>query len=345
MTTNKSGWGFGFLLSAVLSTGGAAQTWNAANDFSTSVNPAGAWSYGWKQSAAATFTLYTTTTLSCGSVEGWHAGGAPTAVKNTSSTAACCFFWRMPPQSLDFHPGQGGERSTYRWTAPYAGTFAVAADFAGIDYQAPTTSDVEVDVNGSVVYSLFINSYSAGTDCLTTLYVPAGSYQGAHALALGDHIDVSVGWGANGNYFGDTTLVSIVITGSPPATATPVGNGCGAGSIAPVLSVTPPVIGQAITFSIANGAPFAGGALFASTPPAGSIPLGAGCMIYLDLATYFPLFDPIATNASGAWSVGIVLPYDAGLFGFQVALQGALYPTAGPLGIDLTNGVLATVGL
>ena len=39
-----------------------------------------------------------------------------------------------------------------------------------------------------------------------------------------------------------------------------------------------------------------------------------------------------------------MIPTVSALVGLQVALQGVLFPTSGPLGVDLTNGVLATVG-
>jgi hypothetical protein len=160
----------------------------------------------------------------------------------------------------------------------------------------------------------------------------------------GDTIDTSVGFGSNGNYYGDATLASIVITGSYAASATPVGSGCG-GAGAPLLSCNPPVIGQNVTFSITNGTPLVSGALFASTVPAAPIVLGSGCAVYLDLATYFPLINPLATDSSGAWLLTLPVPNDAGLVGLTLALQAALFGTAGPLGLDITNGLDVMVGL
>jgi hypothetical protein len=38
------------------------------------------------------------------------------------------------------------------------------------------------------------------------------------------------------------------------------------------------------------------------------------------------------------------MPSDPSLQGVQAALQGALFGTAGPLGFDLSNGLIVTVG-
>jgi hypothetical protein len=38
------------------------------------------------------------------------------------------------------------------------------------------------------------------------------------------------------------------------------------------------------------------------------------------------------------------LPADPSLVGVQVALQIALFGTSGPLGFDLSNGLIATIG-
>ena len=71
--------------------------------------------------------------------------------------------------------------------------------------------------------------------------------------------------------------------------------------------------------------------------------LGPGCMVYLDLASVVPVF-PVTTNGSGGSSIGFGVPPDPTLVGVQVALQVALFNTAGPLGVDVSNGVIATIG-
>jgi hypothetical protein len=60
----------------------------------------------------------------------------------------------------------------------------------------------------------------------------------------------------------------------------------------------------------------------------------------LDLATFSPL-TPVSANAIGFWASTSALPLDPSLVGVQGALQIALFGTAGRLGIDLSNGLIA----
>ena len=60
-------------------------------------------------------------------------------------------------------------------------------------------------------------------------------------------------------------------------------------------------------------------------------------------ATFAELF-PLAADPTGAWGVAVFLPADGNLVGLQVALQIVLVPTAGPFGLDLSNGLYLTLG-
>lgn len=320
----------------------SAQTFDAANDFSLASNPNGAWSYGWKPGLGGPFALFPGTG-GCG-VATWTTGAPLSVGKNLSSTAVCCATWSMPGYQMLYHPGNSGERATLRWTAPFAGNFGVSMTASGADFAYPTTTDVALEVNAALVSQQYINSYGNGAPCASNTYTPAISSGGSFILAAGGTIDVSVGFGSNGSYFGDATLVAVTITGPYTASSTPVGAGCGGGPAAPVLSCTPPVIGQNVTIAIANGTPLTSGGLFMSPPPAAPTPVGGGCTVYLDLATYQPLIQPITTDAAGNWSIVLGVPNDNALAGLSVMLQAALFPTAGPLGLDITNGVLVTAG-
>jgi hypothetical protein len=109
-----------------------------------------------------------------------------------------------------------------------------------------------------------------------------------------------------------------------------------------VLQATPAALGVTVTLSITNAVPSTPGLLFASAPAAVPLPIGGGCSVYLDLASLTELF-PFTTSATGAWSTSVLVPSDAGLVGAQFALQAVVLPTAGPLGLDLSNGLLITV--
>ena len=52
----------------------------------------------------------------------------------------------------------------------------------------------------------------------------------------------------------------------------------------------------------------------------------------------------MATNGTGAFGLGVLIPLDASLVGAQAAVQAALFNTAGPLGFDLSNGLIMVIG-
>ena len=121
-----------------------------------------------------------------------------------------------------------------------------------------------------------------------------------------------------------------------------VGAGCG-GAGMPVFGCNPPRIGQSVLLTLTSGTPNAAGFLYESGVPVAPYPLGSGCEVQLELASAFPAF-PLMTDGTGAWSQGFVIPPDPNLAGIQAAFQAALFSTSGPLGFDLSNGLIATVG-
>jgi hypothetical protein len=127
-----------------------------------------------------------------------------------------------------------------------------------------------------------------------------------------------------------------------PATVVSVGTGCG-GAGMPVFSCTAPRIGQNVTFSLTQGTPNASGFIYYSGVPAAPIVLGSGCTVEVDLATFGTLL-PVVADATGAWSVTLGPVDPNSVVGLQVALQIALFGTSGPLGFDISNGLIATVG-
>jgi hypothetical protein len=110
-----------------------------------------------------------------------------------------------------------------------------------------------------------------------------------------------------------------------------------------VLACSSPRIGQSGVVTLIDGTPGVSGFVWAGGIPAAPYVLGSGCTVEVDLATAFPIF-PVTTNSSGHWITGFALPPDPALVGIQAAMQAALFNTAGPLGLDLSNGVIATVG-
>jgi hypothetical protein len=111
----------------------------------------------------------------------------------------------------------------------------------------------------------------------------------------------------------------------------------------PGLSSNAPRIGHDLVFSLTQATPNGSGVLYYSGVPAAPLTLGSGCIVELDLAT-FNAFAPVVANPTGSWATTVAVPADVSLAGFQVALQIALFGTAGPFGLDISNGLIVTVG-
>jgi hypothetical protein len=125
-------------------------------------------------------------------------------------------------------------------------------------------------------------------------------------------------------------------------TVTTLGTGCG--TTTPLLVSTVPHFGQTFTLSVSQAPAATSGLVFFGAPALNPIALGSGCNVFIDLATLVQWL-PFATDASGGpWSTSFMLPNTPTLIGAEVALQAALFPTAAPLGIDITNGLLETFG-
>jgi len=104
-----------------------------------------------------------------------------------------------------------------------------------------------------------------------------------------------------------------------------------------------PRIGHDLVFALTQATPNGSGTLYYSGVPATPISLGSGCFVELDLAT-FNAFAPVVADPAGSWATTVPVPADVSLVGFQVALQIAIFGTAGPLGLDISNGLIVTVG-
>ncbi|MEM7205615.1 MAG: ELWxxDGT repeat protein [Planctomycetota bacterium] len=120
----------------------------------------------------------------------------------------------------------------------------------------------------------------------------------------------------------------------------------GVGATCPTLGTTlrlqsdDPVQGAVANVSIAGAAPSTAGALWLALP---GRPVAAGpCLLHLDAAS--TAFVGAITPAAGRWNLPVPVPALPGLRGLRVAWQALLAPAAGPLGADLTNTVVWTLG-
>jgi hypothetical protein len=180
---------------------GSARCWadDIAGSFSLASNPNGAWTYG--SLSGSTFTPFTVSSSAVASGFWTTASGFPVVVANNTGSNALYSTWDLPTDMLNLHPDPTGIESDVRWTAPSAGTYSIDGLFEGVDYAGPTTTDVNILLNGSSLFSDNINSY----------LVPS-TFSLVETLNAGDTIDFAVGYGENDNYSFDSTGLSGSIT-------------------------------------------------------------------------------------------------------------------------------------
>lgn len=178
-----------------------AATSDAAAEFSATNNPNGVWNYGWLDTLG---TFYLSVGFVRDGLDGWGGfiagNGNPSVLHNgTSSTIMLAEILPVPPGALVVHPGPNDEKQIVRWTAPAAGSYAVAATFTRIHSGG---TDVHVLHNGSSIFDGAVNSTTNVASFLATLV----------SVNAGDAIDFAVGVGSDGDFVGDSTTLTAVIT-------------------------------------------------------------------------------------------------------------------------------------
>lgn len=181
----------------------SVRSYDADADFSPLQNPDGAWSYGYRAAGGA-FTPYASRGNIWGNpgTDSWSRDGATCPFitrNNTNSTITYAGVVAQPPGLLNLHPGQAGERSTVRWTAPSAGTYAFNGVFQGIDTTG-TTADALVTHNGAGIFSGSVASNQAS------------AFSISRNVAAGDTVEFSVGYGPNGNFNNDSTGLAVNVS-------------------------------------------------------------------------------------------------------------------------------------
>jgi len=199
----------------------AAINHNAATDFSATSNANGVWSFGYQYPTLGTGFNLATANGSFLGFDYWSPSGNqgnfanPSAIHN--ATSSLIFFGgsaELDAGQLALHPGQLGEYSIARFTAAVTGTYSFSAGFIGQDRVIGTTSDVHLLLNGAALFSGNINGY----------HNTASSGTFVRVLGVGHTIDVAVGLGSNGHYYGDTTGIDFNVYIVPtPGAATLLG--------------------------------------------------------------------------------------------------------------------------
>jgi probable HAF family extracellular repeat protein len=226
----------------------------------------------------------------------------------------------------------------FRWT-PGAG-------FVVFGSAAPQTAAWAMNASGTVVgrspvggvYRPVIFADGLGMVDLNTLINPASGWNLLHATDINDAGQI-VGYGHFGP-MGETHAFRL--DPAPGPSMVFAGPGCASGS-PPVLFSTLPHLAQALTLTLTQAQVGLTGAVVLSIPPPFSLPLGGGCVAYVDVGA-FATVAPVAIDSAGSWLMTLTIPNDPLLLGAQFALQAVLYPTSGPLGLDLSNGLFGTIG-
>ena len=190
---------------------------SAAEGFSATQNPSGAWSYGYQASAGAPFTLFVNNNNIFGLEPGlstWYLTNAfnlPALIHNATGSPKSYYGATHPPDLLNLFPGTASQRSVVRWRAQGAATIKIEGRFQGLD---ATTTDV------SVTHNLTASLFAANV----TGFGSQSPFSITRAVAAGDTIEFAVGNG-NGDLQHDSTGLSVKVTvqAPPPLTYDAVG--------------------------------------------------------------------------------------------------------------------------
>lgn len=179
------------------------QVFDGRAQFSTTTNPAGAWSYGWQPAIDAGFTLLTHQTVVGGGASFWDLPGSPPSIgKNISDHPILIADNPVVRAGVTmFHPGPNNQRGVVRWTAPAAGSANVFIHVGGVAIDPEFAStDVAILLNGSI-----LAASSNYNNAFTYSF-----YQRVEVLP-GSTIDLSQGFGTNGSYLNDSTAFRFTV--------------------------------------------------------------------------------------------------------------------------------------
>lgn len=198
----------------------AAQTFDAAADYSTTTATNGVWRYGYTQTLGSSLILYTSNfdhpevVPEDGRMNYWGTHGpdgdvTPVLGKNLEPEPYYGTTVRptepVAGGQMALHPGPSGEFSVLRFIAPSTGNYRINAQFFR-GHGGDTDAHILVNSSTAVFYAL-------STD-------EAPAFNGELFLSSNDVVDFVVG--SKGEHGGDTTPVNIVLTqDSAPAVPEP----------------------------------------------------------------------------------------------------------------------------
>ena len=215
----------GALLALKLGTLGAAEprTFDPGVDFSPTENPHGVWQYGYSETASLApdqFRLDRHTSahndIAFWEPAGDSAGHYPYIAfnKRQQLQAYVPGSWAVRAGEVAMEGSNTGQYSLLRFLAPYAGTYRVSAQFAGLHTGGDMSStDVHVLQDGKSLFSAFIEGYG-GDESFHEVrgQHPRAAFAGELRLEKGASITFAVGYGRNKTHSCDTTGLRASIT-------------------------------------------------------------------------------------------------------------------------------------
>lgn len=171
-----------------------ANVWDLENDFSTTTNPNGAWSYGYGVWGGTSFTALPQADdiFALTGLNGWSLISdpyqLPVIAKNTTASDIDVFGSIVPPGSVLAYPGFSSslaDIAIVRWTAPESGVYNISSRWTRLD-PAPNISQANIFKNlGGVDQLTLFGSF--------TTFANPSIYQGTGIeLQAGDTLDFMV---------------------------------------------------------------------------------------------------------------------------------------------------------
>ena len=206
----------------------AATVYDAAASFSVSSNPNKDFTFGWEPAVAnlpvpgAPFTTYPNPFV-LGTYNGWEdlsvAGtafySAPSVFHNPSASPATVGSITLTGNQLAFHPGQDGELSVIRFTAPQTAVYALSITASGADFTGPTDTTVYTEQDSLSPVPVGIVAGFGPPSAIT--------YNANVFLTMGETYDVLVGFDltnkqnrSTGLFFYDTTAIDVTFSTAVP---------------------------------------------------------------------------------------------------------------------------------
>jgi len=220
----------------------AAADYDLSRDFSTSTNPNGAWTYGYKNTLSGDvvpFGLFTQGADQGGALQDiWlRTFGTPSAIFHNGSSVTGSSdggAGTFPPGTVFLVPGYEGNVDNFgaiRFIAPASGDYSVNCDVRSyLDAPPGGDADFHVVKNGTELFGIFLPNFGSS------------GYTNTLSVASGDSLDFLVGRGADGHLYGSGLKIKLTISPvgtnqNPPVIVTQPHNATG-------------LLGGDVTFSV-----------------------------------------------------------------------------------------------